>query len=101
MSFNCVIPAISTIQRDDAAIRITRWDFEPGAATGWHTHGWVYFVVMLTDSLMRVNDGTDVTEILRQAGDTYQRPAGVQHDIMNASATAMAFIEIELKQAIV
>ena len=44
---------VSAVQQDDATVRITRWDFEPGAATGWHTHGWPYFVVMLTDAIMR------------------------------------------------
>jgi quercetin dioxygenase-like cupin family protein len=98
MAFECTIPAVPTVQRDDAEVRITRWDFAPGAATGWHSHGWKYFVVMLTDSVMRVHDGDKVSEFNRKAGDTYSRPAGVEHDVMNGSDTAMAFVEIELKQ---
>jgi quercetin dioxygenase-like cupin family protein len=39
MAFACTIPAVATIQQDDATLRITRWDFEPGAVTGWHEHG--------------------------------------------------------------
>jgi quercetin dioxygenase-like cupin family protein len=39
VAFACTIPALPTIQRDDQDIRITRWDFQPGAVTGWHTHG--------------------------------------------------------------
>ena len=54
MPFKCNEPAVPTIQKDDDAVRITRWDFAPGAATGWHTHGWPYFVVMLTDAVMRI-----------------------------------------------
>lgn len=100
MAFQCTVPAVGTVQHDDAALRITRWDFAPGAATGWHTHGWVYFVVMLTDSLMRVHDGSEVHEISRRAGDTYNRPAGVAHDVMNGGESPMAFIEIEIKQPI-
>ena len=46
--------AVPTVQQDDATVRITRWDFAPGAATGWHTHGWPYFVVMLTDAVMKI-----------------------------------------------
>ncbi len=99
MSFQCSIPAVPTLLRDDADVRIMRWDFPPGAATGWHQHGWVYFVVMLTDAVMRVHDGARVTEILRTAGETYQRPAGVTHDVMNGSPDQpMAFVEIELKR---
>lgn len=98
MAFQCNIPAVPTVQRDDEHARITRWDFEPGAVTGWHRHGWPYFVVMLTDSTMRVHDGANVTEIARKAGDTYQREAGVEHDIMNGSDRPMAFIEIEIKR---
>jgi beta-alanine degradation protein BauB len=99
MPFKCTVPAVPTVQRDDDAVRITRWDFEPGAATGWHSHGWPYFVVMLTDALMRVDDGAAVQEIQRKAGDTYNRKAGVEHDVMNGSDAPMAFIEIEIKRA--
>lgn len=35
MAFACTLPATSTVQQDDAQLRITRWDFEPGAVTGW------------------------------------------------------------------
>ncbi len=97
MAFTCTIPAIPTIQRDDSEVRITRWDFAPGAGTGWHVHGWPYFVVMLTDSLMLVHDGAQIHEVQRSAGDSYGREAGVAHDVMNGGAGPMAFVEIELK----
>jgi beta-alanine degradation protein BauB len=35
MSFKCVIPATLRLIQDDADSRITRWDFAPGASTGW------------------------------------------------------------------
>jgi beta-alanine degradation protein BauB len=98
MSFKCVIPATPTLHQDDAESRITRWDFPPGASTGWHEHGWPYVVVMLTDAQMHVHDGTEVTVITRRAGENYARPAGVRHDILNGGDAPMAFIEIELKQ---
>ena len=50
MAFKCTIPAAPTIQQEDEAVRITRWDFAPGAVTGWHRHGWPYVVVMLFQS---------------------------------------------------
>ncbi len=98
MAFACTIPAVPTVQRDDADVRITRWDFPPGAVTGQHTHGWPYAVVMLTDALLRVDiDGT-VTETRLGAGDAYHRPAGVEHDVMNGGDAPMAFVEIEFKR---
>lgn len=98
MAFKCNIPAVPTVQRDDADVRITRWDFPPGAVTGQHTHGWPYVVVMLTDALMRVDDGTNVTETRRTAGEAYHRPAGVEHDVMNGGGAPMAFVEVEIKR---
>jgi mannose-6-phosphate isomerase-like protein (cupin superfamily) len=98
MTFACTIPATPTVQRDDPDVRITRWDFPPGAATGWHTHHWPYFVVMLTDATMRVHNGNEVAESHMSAGQSYTRPVGVQHDVMNGGAVPMAFIEIEIKR---
>jgi beta-alanine degradation protein BauB len=98
MSFNCDIPAVPTQLQDDDVVRITRWDFAPGAATGWHTHGWPYFVVLLTDAVLRIHDGEKVTGAPMCAGHSYRRPAGVTHDVMNGGDKPMAFIEIEVKR---
>ena len=54
MPFTCTSPAIPTVQQDDATVRITRWDFAPSATTGWHSHGWPYFVVLPTDAVRKV-----------------------------------------------
>ena len=85
------------MQQDDAQLRITRWDFEPGAVTGWHSHGWPYYVVMLTDAVQEVHDGETVHRFIRKAGDAYARDPGVQHDVRNGGDAPMAFIEIEVK----
>ena len=77
---------------------ITLWDFPPGAVTGWHTHGWPYFVIMLTDFTLSVHNGTEVTEATYVAGQSYHRPPGIQHDVMNSSSHPAAFIEIEIKR---
>src|SRR3712207_5776892 len=98
MAFQCSIPARPTVQRDDAAVRITRWDFDPGAVTGWHEHGWPYFVIMLNDAVLRVHDGESVTDVPLRAGQAYQRPAGIRHDVMNGSPHPIAFVEIEVKR---
>lgn len=98
MAFSCTVPAAPTVQRDDADVRITRWDFVPGAVTGQHTHGWPYVIVLLTDAVMRVDDGSSVTETRLSAGQAYHRPAGVAHDVMNGGDAPMAFVEVEIKR---
>lgn len=98
MAFACTIPATPTVQQDDATVRITRWDFAPGAATGWHEHGWPYFVVMLVAGTLRIHDGDRVSETALSAGQAYSRPAGIRHDVMNGSAHPIAFVEIEVKR---
>jgi quercetin dioxygenase-like cupin family protein len=98
MAFQCTTPAVATVQQDDATLRITRWDFAPDAATGWHRHGWPYFVVMLTDGVLRLHDGTQVTDVPLVAGQSYMRQAGVEHDVMNGSPHPIAFVEIEVKR---
>jgi quercetin dioxygenase-like cupin family protein len=99
MAFECTIPARPTVQQDDNVVRITRWDFAPGAVTGWHRHGWPYFVIMLTDGTLRIHDGAVVTEVPLAAGQAYRRSAGVEHDVMNGSDHSIAFVEIEIKDA--
>ncbi len=98
MAFVCTIPATATVQHDDGDMRITRYDFVPGAATGWHTHGWPYFITMLTAGVLRVHNGTEITDTSLSAGQAYNRPAGVQHDVMNGSDHPIAFVEIEVKR---
>jgi quercetin dioxygenase-like cupin family protein len=98
MAFKCNVPAVPTIQQEDTTVRITRWDFAPGAATGWHTHGWPYFVVMLTDAVMKIEAAGAVSEVQRKAGESYQRPAGIEHDVMNGSEHPITFVEIEIKR---
>ena len=98
MAFTCTIPAVADVQQDDETIRITRWDFEPGAVTGWHEHGWPYFVVMLAAGTLRIHDGTRITDVALEKGQAYRRPAGVTHDVMNGSPHPLSFVEIEVKQ---
>ncbi|PWR19307.1 cupin domain-containing protein [Zavarzinia aquatilis] len=99
MAFKCDIPAVATLQSENENVRITRWDFAPGAVTGWHEHGWPYFVVMITDGVMRVHDGEKVVDVPWKAGAAYQRPAGIRHDVMNGGARPMSFVEIEIKRS--
>jgi len=70
MAFSCTVPAVPTVQREDADVRVTSWDFPPGAVTGQHRHGWLYVVVMLTSAVLRVDDGSAVTETRMSAGQS-------------------------------
>ncbi|MET9803031.1 cupin domain-containing protein [Streptomyces sp. NPDC006368] len=93
------ITARATVQHEDARVRVTRWDFEPGTGTGRHVHGHDYVVVPLTDGLTKIvtPDGTENLSRLR-AGESYARPAGAEHEVINAGDSRLAFVEIELKE---
>ncbi|MGE0311986.1 MAG: cupin domain-containing protein [Lautropia sp.] len=75
---------------------VTRWSFAPGAQTGWHRHGHDYCVVPLTDGQLRIESATGETRFDLVAGASYHRPAGVEHNVVNASDHPVAFVEIEL-----
>ncbi|WP_341703513.1 cupin domain-containing protein [Ferrovibrio sp.] len=92
------LQAVPTQQADDERVRITRWDFAPGAATGFHVHEYPYAVTYLTDATMRLIDKDGRESIIEmQAGGSYSRPKGVAHDVINAGPAPMAFVEVEIK----
>jgi quercetin dioxygenase-like cupin family protein len=90
-------PAIQTVVLDDAVTRITRWDFEPGAATGHHTHGLGYVVVPMTDCHFLIEDASGERRVTSKAGEAYRRDAGVEHNVINGGDQPMSFVEIEYK----
>ena len=96
-TFRARPPAISTILLDDAVVRITRWDFEPGADTGHHVHGLGYVVVPMTDLRILIEDKDGERRIDVARGAAYRRDAGVEHNVVNAGTEPMSFIEIEYK----
>lgn len=87
--------AIATIPADDAAVRITRRDFEPGAATGHHVHGLGYVVVPITDCEFLMEEPGGERRATIAKGAAYRRDAGVEHNVINAGTRPMSFIEIE------
>lgn len=98
MPFACTVSAVPTQLVDDDRVTVTRWDFEPGATTGWHRHGMDYVVVILTDAVMAWEVDGVVTELEVKAGQSYSRLIGVEHDVKNAGTTHLAFVEIEMKR---
>ena len=92
--------AVATVQVDNEQLRVTEWRFAPGAATGYHRHGYDYVVVPVLDGELELigPDGRR-TRARLERGKSYFRNAGVEHDVVNAGAGVMVFVEIELKGA--
>jgi len=90
--------AVATVQIDNDHLRVTRWSFSPGAATGYHRHAYDYVVVPVVDGELELigPDGSPSRARLVQ-GEPYFRRAGVEHDVINAGPGEMVFVEIELK----
>lgn len=94
MSMTCT----PTQMIDDERTRVTRFDFEPGQQTGWHTHEYDYVITALTDCHMRIElPGGEVNEVTVPAGTVYRRPEGVEHNVINGGDASMAFVEVEIK----
>jgi len=84
---------------DDDRVRVTRFDFQPGDETGWHTHGMDYVITALTDCPMRLEEpGGTTRDVMVPAGTVYRRDKGVEHNVINGGDAPMAFIETELKE---
>jgi beta-alanine degradation protein BauB len=94
---NSTIQAQGIVQIDDERVKVTEWRFAPGAATGWHKHAHDYVVVPLTSGKLRLDepDGSRVVELT--LGVSYNRPVGVEHDVVNVNEFEFRFVEIELK----
>lgn len=83
---------------DDARVRVTRFDFAPGAETGWHRHGLDYVITALSDCPMLIEEpGGGERRVLVPAGTSYRRDAGVEHNVVNGGDGPMSFVEVELK----
>lgn len=88
----------ATIQVDNDRVRVTEWRFQPGEATGHHTHGFDYVVIPTASGTLRIiaPDGTATAAALT-VGQPYYRNAGVEHDVINADNHEVSFIEVEIK----
>lgn len=90
--------AVATVQIDNNQVRVTQWDFAPGTQTGPHTHEYDYVVVPLTAGTLQVHSPEGVIDNALAPGASYQRAAGVSHNVVNGSADHCSFVEIELKR---
>ena len=92
------ILAVPTVFIDNERLRTTEWRFAPGAQTGRHVHEMDYMVVPMLDGRLRIDtpDGQSTIAELK-AGVPYYRPAGVDHNVINANDYEFWFIEVELR----
>ena len=90
--------AAATEVINDERVRVTRFDFAPGAQTGWHVHGMDYVVTAITDChmLLQSKDGEEHRALV-PAGTSYRRMQGVEHNVINNGNEVMTFVEVELK----
>ena len=93
-----VTQASAIVQIDNSRVAVTEWRFAPGAETGWHRHEYDYVVVPLMDGELRLVDKAGDSVSALAAGKSYFREAGVEHNVINASAGEFAFVEIQFKR---
>ena len=89
--------AVPTVQVSNDHVIVTEWRFAPGAETGWHTHGHHDVVVPQTNGelLLETSQGSNIVPLV--AGQSYARAIGVQHNVINPTAHAVVFVEIEVR----
>ena len=91
--------ARSSVVVDNQRVIVTEWRFAPGAETGWHRHAYDYVVVPQSTGVLMIESDTGSTEAQLEAGRPYFRPAGVEHNVINANDGEFVFIEVEIKGA--
>ena len=89
--------ATSKRLQETARAIVTEWRFAPGAETGWHRHAHDYVVVVLTAGklMQETANGEIVTELA--FGQSYARPEGAEHNVVNPNPHEFVFVEVELK----
>ena len=89
--------AVATVKINEPHVRVLEYRFAVNAETGWHVHGHDYVVVPLMDGALLLEEPGGVSRTVPMlAHAPYQRRAGVEHNVVNASGHEYAFLEIEL-----
>jgi beta-alanine degradation protein BauB len=98
MRGNRMLSAKSDVQVDTSEVRVTEWRLAPGSATGHHIHEMDYVIVPVTAGEMTiVAPNGERSKAQLSAGKSYFRKAGVEHDVLNETASEIVFLEVELK----
>lgn len=93
-------PATPEQMIDNARVRVTKWTFAPGAATGFHVHEYDYVITPVIGSTVTLIDPEGRESSAEMvAGVSYFREAGVAHDVINAGSGQLVFVETELKES--
>ena len=92
------LAAVPTVQVDNERVRVTEWRFAPGAQTGWHRHEYDYVVVPMTTGKLRIDNGASEVIAELVVGQSYFRPAMVEHNVVNANPYELVFVELEMKR---
>ncbi len=81
---------------DTSTVRITQHEIAPGGQTGWHRHEFPYTVTPLRTAVVDITnpDGQSSTFEMA-AGQSYDRPAGIEHNLTNSGTSSVLFIEVE------
>ena len=87
----------TTVRLETDRVKATEHAFAPGAETGWHVHAYDYVIVPLTDGRMLLEEPGGATRYADlRAGIPYARPAGVEHNVVNAGEAELRFLEVEI-----
>jgi quercetin dioxygenase-like cupin family protein len=88
----------SIVHVDNEQVRVIEWRLAPGAATGWHRHGFDYVITPVTAGEVEiVGPDHERTPFSMVPGQSYFRAAGVEHDVVNGPGGELGFVEVELK----
>ena len=90
-------PAKPTVQVDNDRVARHRVAVCAGAETTWHRHSYDYVVVPMTTGKLQIDDGKTQRIAELTAGQSYYRPVGIEHNVINANEYEFTFVEIEFK----
>ena len=86
------------IIHEDDRMRVSRWTFQTGQATGEHIHEMDYVAVPISGGAFRAEMGDgSIVEMTQVAGQPYARAKGVHHNVVFVGQGVAQFVEIELK----
>ena len=88
--------ATAQIQVENTWVKVTEWQFAPGAETGHHVHAYDYVIVPLTTGMLRLDEGRTSRDAQLTAGVAYARQKRVAHNVINPNSFELRFLEIEV-----
>lgn len=81
---------------EDSRTKVWRWSFESGQATGMHVHVFDYIAIPISGGNFTATlDTGEVMEFQQEAGNPYQRSAGVHHNVRFVGEGKASFVEVE------